>query len=313
MTGSPPCSSVADPATRTGASGRLRLGCPVWACADWRGSLYTEGARREQWLGQYAEVFGAVEGSASFYALPPDDTVRRWATEAPASLRICFKVPKAISHEAQLRDVAPALSEFLARMSPLGERLGPFLLQLGPRFAPEHLPDLAATLPRFPREFDVAVEVRHPGWYRDPESEARLDELLRRHRCERALFDTRVIHAVSPAEAAADPTTAEARRKKPVLPLRTQALGRQPFLRFVGLNRVDAADPQLRDWAQRIAGWLREGRDPYVFTHTPDDRHAPALAARLHGFLREALPELPPLPVFPGRRERRPAQADLFG
>ena len=296
------------------ALGRLRLGCPVWACADWRGSLYTANARREQWLGQYAEVFGAVEGSASFYALPPADTVRRWAAEAPAHLRICFKVPKTISHEAQLREVAEALSEFLDRMSPLGERLGPFLLQLGPRFAPEHLPDLEGALPRFPREFDVAVEVRHPGWYADPDAEARLDALLQRQRCERALFDTRVIHALSPAEVAADASTAEARRKKPVLPLRTQALGRKPFLRFVGLNRLDAADPELRIWARHIAGWLREGREPHVFTHTPDDRHAPLLAERLYGFLRAELPELPPLPVFPGRRAPpAPVQQDLFG
>jgi len=297
-----------------GVTGRLRLGCPVWACADWRGSLYTEGARREQWLGQYAEVFGAVEGSASFYALPPADTVRRWAAEAPASLRLCFKVPKALSHEAQLRDVLDGLFEFLERMAPLGERLGPFLLQLGPRFAPEHLSDLERALPCFPREFDVAVEVRHPGWYADPDAEARLDALLQRYRCERALFDTRVIHALSPAEAAADASTAEARRKKPVLPLRTQALGRKPFLRFVGLNRLDAADPELRVWARHIAGWLREGREPHVFTHTPDDRHAPLLAARLHGFLREELPGLPPLPVFPGlRAPLAPVQQDLFG
>lgn len=297
-----------------GVTGRLRLGCPVWACADWRGSLYTEGARREQWLGQYAEVFGAVEGSASFYALPPADTVRRWAAEAPASLRLCFKVPKALSHEAQLRDVLDGLFEFLERMAPLGERLGPFLLQLGPRFAPEHLSDLERALPCFPREFDVAVEVRHPGWYADPDAEARLDALLQRYRCERALFDTRVIHALSPAEAAADASTAEARRKKPVLPLRTQALGRKPFLRFVGLNRLDAADPELRVWARHIAGWLREGREPHVFTHTPDDRHAPLLAARLHGFLREELPGLPQLPVFPGlRAPPAPVQQDLFG
>lgn len=296
------------------AGARLRLGCPVWACADWRGSLYTANARREQWLGQYAEVFGAVEGSASFYALPPPDTIRRWAAEAPPSLRICFKVPKTISHEEQLRDVAEALNEFLTRMAPLGERLGPLLLQLGPRFAPEHLPDLERALPLFPREFDVAVEVRHPGWYADPDAEARLDEVLQRYRCERALFDTRVIHALSPAEAAADASTAEARRKKPVLPLRTQALGRKPFLRFVGLNRLDAADPELREWARRIADWLREGREPHVFTHTPDDRHAPLLAERLHGFLRAELPELPPLPTFPGRRAPPvPVQQDLFG
>lgn len=303
---------MSSPAAPT-AIGRLRLGCPVWACADWRGSLYTVEARREQWLGQYAEVFGAVEGSASFYALPPADTVRRWAAEAPTSLRFCFKVPKALTHEAQLREVALGLTEFLTRMAPLGERLGPFLLQLGPRFAPEHLSDLERTLPWFPREFDVAVEVRHPGWYADPDAEARLDELLQRFRCERALFDTRVIHALASAEAAADPSTAEARRKKPVLPLRTQALGRKPFLRFVGLNRLEAADPELRRWAGCIAAWLREGREPHVFTHTPDDRHAPQLAARLHGFLREELPELPALPVFPGLRTPVPVQRDLFG
>ena len=63
--------------------GTLRLGCPVWAFEGWRGSLYTRAARREEFLPQYARVFGAVEGNSTFYGLPAEATVRRWAAEAP--------------------------------------------------------------------------------------------------------------------------------------------------------------------------------------------------------------------------------------
>ncbi|WP_417735153.1 hypothetical protein [Rosistilla oblonga] len=38
-----------------------RLGCPLWACPDWQGSLYKPGAPAAQWLSQYSRVFRTVE------------------------------------------------------------------------------------------------------------------------------------------------------------------------------------------------------------------------------------------------------------
>ena len=61
----------------TAATGpRLRVGCPVWAHAAWRGRFFTAEARREEFLPQYASVFGAAEANPTFYGLPAAATVR---------------------------------------------------------------------------------------------------------------------------------------------------------------------------------------------------------------------------------------------
>jgi hypothetical protein len=45
-----------------------------------------------------------------------------------------------------------------------------------------------------------------------------------------------------------------------------------------------------------VAGWLREGRSPTVFLHTPDNNDAPALARRFHDDVRALVPGLDALP-----------------
>ena len=53
-----------------------------------------------------------------------------------------------------------------------------------------------------------------------------------------------------------------------------------------------------------VAGWLREGRSPTVFIHTPDNTDALELARRFHDEPRARVPEIEPLPepIPPDRR-----------
>jgi hypothetical protein len=44
-----------------------------------------------------------------------------------------------------------------------------------------------------------------------------------------------------------------------------------------------------------VAAWLREGRSPTFFLHTPDNVDAPVLARRFHDEVRAVVPELEPL------------------
>jgi uncharacterized protein YecE (DUF72 family) len=75
------------------------LGCPVWACEKWKGTLFTSSAPRASWLTEYSTVFNTVEGNSTFYALPALDTVRRWADSVPSGFRFALKFPQVISHE----------------------------------------------------------------------------------------------------------------------------------------------------------------------------------------------------------------------
>lgn len=286
----------------------LKLGCPVWACADWRGSIFSARTKPADFLREYAQVFPTVEGNSSFYALPPSSSIRRWGEQTPASFRFCFKFPMTITHRLKLRHAQAETSEFLQRMAPLRSRLGPMMIQLGPRFSPQSLDVLDGYLRSLSSEFDYAVEVRHRAFFDDPLAEAALNQLLRQRGVDRVLFDSRCVHAA----AADDTSTREAIARKPSLPLRVQSSGERPIVRFVGQNTVAAAARYLQDWVEPVQAWLRQGKSVYFYTHTPDDRNAPQLARQFEALLQSALPELPRLPEFMhGKVE--PEQATLFG
>lgn len=59
---------------------------------------------------------------------------------------------------------------------------------------------------------------------------------------------------------------------------------------------ADAAPGGWQPWVAVVADWLREGRTPTFFLHTPDNDEALGLARRFHDEVRSILPELRPLP-----------------
>lgn len=288
--------------------GTLRVGCPVWAHAAWRGNFFTRDAARTEFLPQYASVFPTSEGNSTFYGLPSPAVVARWAVEAPEDFRFCLKFPRVITHDLQLVGAEAATAEFLERVRPLGPRLGTFFLQLHASFGPRRLQDLDRYLAALPRCYSYAVEVRHPEFFVDSAASSELQGFLQRHAAEWVTFDTRGLFASS----AQDSYTVDAKRKKPRLPLVIRALSDKPFVRFVGDPEVTRNDAILQPWAEVVVKWLREGRSPYFFTHHPDDTHAPALAARFHGFVRVVEPRVPPLATFPVQRDQSGRQIELF-
>ena len=50
------------------------------------------------------------------------------------------------------------------------------------------------------------------------------------------------------------------------------------------------------NWLQRIPQWLADGKQPYLFIHTPDNNQAPELATRLYQQLQQQLGEANKLP-----------------
>lgn len=259
----------------------LRLGCPIWSNPDWVGSVFSAAARPQDYLRQYARAFTTVEGNNTFYGLPKAATVQRWLADTPAEFRFCFKFPKAISHEARLRGAGPQTREFLQRLEPLRERLGPLFLQLPPSFAGRDQALLDAYLDQLPGGFDYAVEVRHADFFRKGEPERRFNRGLAERGIDRVVLDSRALFSAP----AADPDTRSAQRKKPRLPARVVALGPRPLVRFIGHPEVDANRPFLQPWLAKIDAWLADGREPYVFLHTPNNRLAPQLVRLLRQLL----------------------------
>lgn len=271
------------------------LGCPAWGYKDWVGVLYRPGTPARDFLAQYASVFNTVEGNTTFYSVPSAATVTRWLDQVPPHFRFCFKLPRRISHELGLIQAEAETTQFLHRMAPLGERLGPFMIQLPPAFGPDRLAVLDDYLATLPHELHFAVEVRHRRFFDDGDVAARLDDLLVRHGCERVILDTRPLRSGDRNH----PEVKVYRHRKPDLPVRPFALGPYPLLRFIGHPEVAVNIPWIETWASTLWDWIAEGRQPYAFLHCPNDFHAPALARRLHTQLASHgnVGQMPPWPA----------------
>jgi uncharacterized protein YecE (DUF72 family) len=282
------------------------LGCPIWANKDWVGELFRSKTTTRDFLRQYASVFNSVEGNATFYGLPSQDTVARWKEETPDGFRFCFKFPRTVSHDLKLVGAQEPTLEFLDRLGPLDDRLGPFFLQLPPSYGPNLLPGLEQFLRNLPTHFRYAVEVRHPEFF--GKGQTQLDNLLAELGVDRVVFDTRGLHGAQTE----DPAAQEAQRKKPNVPVNFLATASCPFIRFVGHPEVDENLPLLEEWAGVTAGWIAEGKTPYIFMHAPDDFYAPRLARHFHRLLSAKI-DVAQLPEFPGEEaESAQEQLSLF-
>ena len=146
----------------------------------------------------YAERFEAVELNSSFYAVPDAGLVERWARATPDGFVFDVKLHRLLSrHSADLKSLPPDLrgevetnergrvrltpelelavaDRILEAVAPLERagKLGAFLLQLTPAFAPgkHRLDELEALIGRLAPRL-VAVELRHRGWVAEKRAE----------------------------------------------------------------------------------------------------------------------------------------------
>ncbi len=270
----------------------LAVGCAMWTHAAWQGRYLPEPLSPRERLRAYATWCNAVEGNTTFYATPSLGTVTSWAEQTGPDFRFVLKLPKTITHEHRLADVADPLRAFLAAIEPLGPRVHALWIQLPPSFSPADLGALAGFLRRLPPGHRYCVEVRHRAFLTDPRWERELERVLAKVGAEWVSFDTTVLFADPPASDA----EREAWRKKPRLPRRSRALTSHPVVRYIGRDDPARTVAGWRPWLDAVAGWLREGRCPTVFIHTPDNADALELARRFHEDVRARVPGLEPLP-----------------
>ncbi len=167
----------------------VRIGTAGWAIPRAAAHRFPE---EGSGLDRYAARLDAVEINSSFYRPHRRSTYERWAASVPARFRFAVKLPKSITHQAQLVDCAPLIARFLDEAAGLGDRLGPILVQLPPSLAFD--PDIAqAFFAELKVPGVIVCEPRHPSWFG-----LQADALLRDHRVARVAADP----ARTPAAAA---------------------------------------------------------------------------------------------------------------
>jgi len=264
----------------------------MWSHAAWPGRYLPAPLSPRDRLHAYASWCNAVEGNTTFYATPAADTVRSWAGQTDPDFRFVLKLPRLVTHERRFADVGEPVRAFLAAIEPLGPRVHALWIQLPPSFAPADVGALAGFLGRLPREHRYCVEVRHRAFFADPRAEQQLEWVLGDAGAEWVTFDTTVLFGSPPLS----DVEREAWTSKPRLPRRSRALTPYPVVRYIGRDDAARTAAGWQPWLDTVTGWLREGRSPTVFIHTPDNVEALGLARRFHDEVRARVPEVEPLP-----------------
>jgi uncharacterized protein YecE (DUF72 family) len=264
----------------------------MWTHKSWQGRFVAHPLPSHERLRSYAAWCNAVEGNTTFYATPAGDTVASWAQQTDADFRFVIKLPKRITHERRLVDVGDDLRVFLDAMEPLGPRAHALWIQLPGSFAPSDVSALAGFLSVLPASHRYAVEVRHRAFFDDPRATRLLEGVLAAAAAEWIPFDTTAFFQSLPTSDA----ERDAWAKKPRMPRRSRALTDRPIVRYLGRDDPESTIEGWQPWVDDVAAWLREGRSPTMFIHTPDNADAPMLARRFHDAVRARVPELEALP-----------------
>jgi uncharacterized protein YecE (DUF72 family) len=142
------------------------VGTSGWHYGEWRPLFYPAGMGPARWLSFYAERFATVEVNNAFYRLPERDTFVHWRDSVPSDFVFAVKASRYLTHVKRLEDPAEPVARLMERVSGLGSRLGPILLQLPPNLPAD--PDrLDAALAAFKGEARLVVEPRHTSWFVD--------------------------------------------------------------------------------------------------------------------------------------------------
>jgi uncharacterized protein YecE (DUF72 family) len=153
---------------------QIYIGTSGWVYKEWADDFY-RGLKPKEHFQFYATQFSTVEINATFYRLPNLKTVHGWRKKAPKDFIFAVKGSRYITHIKRLNNLERSVGNFIRRIQPLKEKLGPLLWQLPPNFKPDQR-RLEIFLKRLPENFSHAVEFRHPDWMAD-----KTFELLRKY------------------------------------------------------------------------------------------------------------------------------------
>lgn len=258
---------------------QLRIGCSVWSEKGYKARIFPPKTSQKQFLTAYGKQLSTVELNGTHYYLPRPEVVESWKSAVPDGFLFCPKVPQFISHRKDMLGNPEMIEQFLLRMLALEDHLGISFMQLPPYFGPDRLPQLAALLEYLPKDFQLALELRHPAWFTDPVAQ---DELF-------ALMEACGVH----------PVIADVTGRRDVLHMRLSTT--KVLIRFNGCNLHPSDFQRLDAWAGRLQEWVDAGlQEVHFFMHQSEQGYGADLALYLIRKLNENAALALPEPVWYG-------------
>ena len=155
-------SSVIQPGFYSGLSG-LQLHIPKY--------LYPPPFENASRLTYYSTFFNSIEFNSSFYKIPQEATVAKWAASVNDEFHFTFKLWKEITHTKGFDFKKGDVDLFFKGINKVQNKKGCLLIQFPPSVGKEHTAQLINLL-NYIKEIDsldwkIAVEFRNNSWYND--------------------------------------------------------------------------------------------------------------------------------------------------
>ena len=241
-------------------TGKIHIGTSGWHYSHWQGPFYPDEMAKKEFLRYYADHFHTVEINNSFYRLPKKETLTAWRDSVPSGFIFTVKASRYITHMKKLKDPSEPLHTLLKTVEVLGDKLGPVLFQLPPRwrFNPQRLEYFLDSLPD---DYRYAFEFRDPSWF-DP----RAYESLSKHGAAFCIYE--LAGQLSPKQITAD-----------FVYIRLHGPAEEPYR---GQYHVNV----LSGWAGAFSTWTEEGREIFCYFDNDEAGYAAQDALRLQEMLR---------------------------
>lgn len=243
----------------TGQSGQaLYIGTSGWSYNHWKGVLYPLNLAPDRMLEQYAVQFRSTEINSSFYRLPDRRTLEKWRNQTPADFVFSVKASRYITHMKKLKEVEASISKLLSLVSLLGDKLGPILFQLPPRWTCNE-ERFSSFLEILPAGFRYTFEFRDKSWLN-----SRVYGLLTRFNAAFCIYELNGF--LAPKEVTADFV----------------------YVRLHGPDgpyRGSYSRTTLAAWAGMFMYWSNQGRDIYCFFDNDENGYAATNASELQNML----------------------------
>jgi uncharacterized protein YecE (DUF72 family) len=241
------------------AKGSVNIGTSGWYYTHWKGPFYPRDIKNEDMLSFYAQRLRTVEINNSFYNLPSKKTLENWRAQVPADFIFAVKASRYITHMKKLREPRKTTAKFFDRITVLGDKLGPVLFQLPPRWK-FNRERLEVFLKSLSAEFRYAMEFRDSTWF----TKAAYD-LLARYGVAFCIYE--LAGLLSSREVTGDFVYVRLHG-----PARTKYEG-----------KYSARD--LSGWAGSISTWRRQGKDVFFYFDNDEAGYAAQNATSLLAIL----------------------------
>ena len=218
-------------------AGKAFIGTSGWNYDHWSGVFYPKGLASTEWLKYYDKYFSTVELNYSFYRLPDRENFEEWRSETSGGFTFAVKASRYLTHRKKLKDPEEPLSRIIGNARGLGEKLGPILYQLPPRWK-VNIDRLREFLALLPTDVRHVMEFRDESWLVDE-----VFDLLREHSVGLCIMSAPGLPRIMKVTA-------------PFVYIRMHSGGED--------TEGNYEEPQLEWWAEQVTNFLKD-IDVYVY------------------------------------------------